>query len=1413
MDREDGKFSPKRRKLDFNPLRSDDRYSSLPTRSHLASRSRSRFPNSHHSRASTPRGQSHYAATPKQDEFDGPEPLVSAEDQNALDRDWYGGDETGGHTFGDDTHNPFGSYDTSWVDQQQREAEMVEKKAGRHMNARQLQKQKDVDAWETNRMLTSGVAQRRALGDDFDDDEEETRVHLLVHDLKPPFLDGRTVFTKQLEPVPAVRDYQSDMAVFSRKGSRVVKERRQQRERQRQAQDATRMAGTTLGNLMGVKEDEGDSALPIAVEEDGPKAGGNKFSESMKKNDGASAFSQSKSLREQREFLPAFAVREDLLRVIRDNQVVIVVGETGSGKTTQLTQFLYEDGYGKLGMIGCTQPRRVAAMSVAKRVAEEMEVKLGSTVGYAIRFEDCTSKDTVIKYMTDGVLLRESLNEQDLDRYSCVIMDEAHERALNTDVLMGLFNKILQRRRDLKLIVTSATMNAKRFSDFFGGAPEFTIPGRTFPVDIMFHRSPVEDYVDQAVQQVLAIHVSMGPGDILVFMTGQEDIDILPIYSQMPSDLQAKIFDRAPPGVRKCIVATNIAETSLTVDGIMYVVDAGYSKLKVYNPRMGMDTLQITPISQANGGQRAGRAGRTGPGKAFRLYTEKAFKDELYIQTIPEIQRTNLSNTVLLLKSLGVRDLLDFDFMDPPPQDTITTSLFDLWALGALDNLGELTNLGSKMNAFPMDPSLAKLLIMSEEYGCSEEMVTIVSMLSVPNVFYRPKERQEESDAAREKFFVPESDHLTYLHVYSQWKVNGYSDGWCTRHFLHPKSLRRAKEIRDQLLDIMKMQKMQMVSCGTDWDIIRKCICSGYYHQAAKVKGIGEYINLRTSVTVQLHPTSALYGLGFLPDYVVYHELILTSKEYMSTVTSVDPHWLAELGGVFYSVKEKGYSAREKRITETEFNRKMEIEAKMAEDKKRQEEQRRIEEERAIKKPAAADKGKKIITSGAVKKPLHNVSMCWALVKVLKEFLNSFLASLSLALNLEDRVRWITDLLVVGVAAPSRNAVLGCFLLSEIAVAHAFTISFQMDSTVSEPAPEPQVVFRGKKRKTYRRRAEDEGLQPAADRAQEEPVSEAPAAPDAAPVQSPDAREEGLSVAEVLRLRNARKSRLGGVKFGAESNSRGDAAAEGEVDDLSLMIREEGNRVLDMSTAGVNVNKRFAPQTGLSGELVNKHMTEYIEAELARRYNATSSTQAAARVNRSSDQPGLVSHTSTLDLKRPDQHTALQGKLMEIDLGDEARSRNEAMTERATRRLQGESVEDDEQSARPKKVRLGKDGKPWRPRNRRNSDDIRRDQLVEEILKENRLDVYEASASPPAGASGADEEGGAADDRIAEEFRREFMEAMAQRQQRKKPAAPPGKPGAKKDEDVLKGPKLGGSRNARAAMRDLLLKKEKESRK
>jgi len=385
--------SPKRRKLEgsrFSTPLGDDLGPSLNRISKLKADHNGRKPQS---RSATPKGSRH-GSTPHQSEFDGPEPFIQDEETNALDRDWYLGDDTG-HTFGDESHNPFGGADTSWADRQ-REQELADKKLGKRMTAKAAQKQREVDAWETNRMLTSGVAQRRDHGADFEDDDDTVRVHLLVHDLKPPFLDGKTVFTKQLDPVPAVRDSQSDMAVFSRKGSKVVKEKRQQKERQKQAQEATNVAGTALGNIMGVKEDEGDSAASMLPGENG-KSSDSKFATHLKKDEGGSAFSRSKTLKEQREFLPAFAVREELMRVIRDNQVIIVVGQTGSGKTTQLTQFLYEEGYAQQGLIGCTQPRRVAAMSVAKRVSEEMEVKLGGLVGYAIRFEDCTSPETAIK--------------------------------------------------------------------------------------------------------------------------------------------------------------------------------------------------------------------------------------------------------------------------------------------------------------------------------------------------------------------------------------------------------------------------------------------------------------------------------------------------------------------------------------------------------------------------------------------------------------------------------------------------------------------------------------------------------------------------------------------------------------------------------------------------------------------------------------------------------------------------------------------------------------------------------------------------------------------------------------------------------------------------------------------------------
>lgn len=838
------------------------------------------------------------------------------------------------------------------------------------MSAKQSQLHADQEAWEENRLLQSGVAEMRHRQTAFDD-EEDNRVTLIVHNVKPPFLDRTVNYSMQQTTVSVVKDPTSDMALNAKKGSALLKEVREKREVMKMRKRFWELGGSKMGDIIGVaaptEEEEGVPHEGIAVGdqnyhesednengdeiEDAVKRRSdrtedeevvdyrkdNAFSKHMKqmKSQPQSTFAKSKTIQEQRQYLPVYAVRKQLLEVIHDHQMVVIVGETGSGKTTQLTQYLHEEGYTDYGMVGCTQPRRVAAMSVAKRVAEEMDVELGEEVGYAIRFEDLTTEKTVIKYMTDGVLLRESLRESDLDSYSAIIMDEAHERSLHTDVLFGILKQIVKRRRDLKLIITSATLNAEKFSQFFGGIPIFRIPGKTFHVEKYYIKSACEDFIEAAVKQVLTIHFSYPAGDILVFMTGQEDIEatcqviaeriaslaesnmntnnpnaippllLLPMYSQLPSDLQAKIFESNENQIRKCIVSTNIAETSLTVDGIKYVIDTGYCKLKVYNPKIGMDTLQVCPESQANANQRAGRAGRTGPGYCYRLFTERQFVTEMLENQIPEIQRTNLSNVVLLLKSLGIHNLLQFDFMDPPPQENIMNSMYQLWVLGALNNQGELTELGGNMVEFPLDPPLAKMLIYSQQCSCTNEILIIVSMLSVPNIFYRPKDREEESDSVREKFFIPESDHLTYLNVYQQWKVNNYSNKWCNDHFVHSKSMKKAREILSQLLEIIQKQKLPISSCQErSWDQIRKAICSSYFYNSARVKGIGEYVNLLSALPSSLHPSSALFGLGYTPDYVVYHELVMTTKEYMSCVTAVEGEWLAELGPMFFSVKE-----------------------------------------------------------------------------------------------------------------------------------------------------------------------------------------------------------------------------------------------------------------------------------------------------------------------------------------------------------------------------------------------------------------------------------------------------------------------------------------------------------------------------
>ena len=490
-------------------------------------------------------------------------------------------------------------------------------------------------------------------------------------------------------------------------------------------------------------------------------------------------------LLKKRQTLPVWNSKKQILELIEKNRILIIQGETGSGKTTQIPQFLLDAGY--YGGIVCTQPRRVAAMSIAKRVSEELEVELGEQVGYTVRFDDKTSKNTLIKYVTDGLLLKEATTDHLLKKYQIIIIDEAHERTLATDILFGFLKNLLEKRKNLKLIIMSATFDIEKFQKYFD-APLIIIKGRTFPVEIKYLTNPTDDYVECAIKKVIEIHKNEKKGDILLFLTGEEEIEnacqkiregieelgdevgyasVIPIYSTLPPYLQEKIFEPPPKknkkGIfgRKIIVATNIAESSITIDGIVYVVDPGFTKQKVFNPRGKMESLLINIISKENADQRAGRAGRTQNGKCFRLYTKESYEKELKKSSIPEILRSNITSVVLNLLKLGIKDLVHFDFIDPPAPETMMRAIEMLNYLGAMDDDGNLTELGSQMNQFPLEPELAKIVLAGVKSKCVNDMLTIAATLSVKSPFLRPRGKENEADSKKYMFTHHSGDHIT----------------------------------------------------------------------------------------------------------------------------------------------------------------------------------------------------------------------------------------------------------------------------------------------------------------------------------------------------------------------------------------------------------------------------------------------------------------------------------------------------------------------------------------------------------------------------------------------------------------------------------------------------------------------------
>jgi len=386
---------------------------------------------------------------------------------------------------------------------------------------------------------------------------------------------------------------------------------------------------------------------------------------------------------------------------------------------------------------------------------------------------------------------------------------------------------------------------------------------------------------------------------------------ILPVYGALPSEMQTRIFEPAPRGTRKVVIATNIAETSLTINGIYYVVDPGFVKQKVYNAKNGVDQLVVTPISQAQAKQRSGRAGRTGPGKCYRLYTERSYNDEMLPTNVPELQRTNLASTVLSLKAMGINDLIAFDFMDPPPMDTLISAMQSLFHLTALDEEGLLTKLGRRMAEFPLEPMLSKVLIMSVNLRCSDEILTLVSMLSVQNVFYRPKEKQQLADQRKAKFNQPEGDHLTLLAVFNAWKTSKFSDPWCFDNFIQARNLKRASDIRKQLLSIMDRHKLDVITCGANVSQVQKAIVSGYFTKVAKRDITEGYRTIVDQQVVFIHPSSAVFQRQ--PDWCIFHELVLTTKEYMREVSAIDPKWLIELAPNFFKAADSSKLTKHKK--------------------------------------------------------------------------------------------------------------------------------------------------------------------------------------------------------------------------------------------------------------------------------------------------------------------------------------------------------------------------------------------------------------------------------------------------------------------------------------------------------------------
>ncbi|WP_440088747.1 ATP-dependent RNA helicase HrpA [Pseudomonas fragariae (ex Marin et al. 2024)] len=627
--------------------------------------------------------------------------------------------------------------------------------------------------------------------------------------------------------------------------------------------------------------------------------------------------------------LPIAAKRDEIKDALLKHQVLIIAGETGSGKTTQLPKICLEIGRGQHGLIGHTQPRRIAARSVASRVADELATPLGALVGYQVRFEDQSDSNTLIKLMTDGILLAETQHDRFLERYDTIIVDEAHERSLNIDFLLGYLKTLLPRRPDLKVIITSATIDLQRFSEHFNDAPIIEVSGRTFPVDTWYRPltseqdeegNSVEDdlTVDQAILATLEELADFerserkSPGDVLVFLPGEREIrdaaemlrkaqlrhtEILPLYARLSPAEQQRIF-QSHPG-RRVVLATNVAETSLTVPGIRYVIDSGTARISRYSYRAKVQRLPIEAVSQASANQRKGRCGRVEPGLCVRLYSEEDFNARPEF-TDPEILRTNLAAVILQMLHLRLGEITDFPFIEPPDGKAISDGFNLLQELSAVNRENQLTPLGRQLARLPVDPRMGRMLLEAARQGSLQEVLIVASAMSVQDVRERPPERQQAADQAHAQWKDADSDFAGLVNLWRGFEEQRQAltssplRNWCRRNFLNYLRLREWRDSHRQLSLICRDLQLTVNKEPADYPKFHKAILSGLLSQIGQKADEGDYLGARQR-RFWIHPSS---GLGKKrPQWLMTAELVETTKLYARMVAKIDADWIEPLAG------------------------------------------------------------------------------------------------------------------------------------------------------------------------------------------------------------------------------------------------------------------------------------------------------------------------------------------------------------------------------------------------------------------------------------------------------------------------------------------------------------------------------------